>query len=388
MLAVSVQFRYADFVRFWGGSDFDLGRIVGVGMIGALLMRWFQGIGIDRYGALRIWLLSLIGYTLASAGHTQIDSLDTPTVYLLRILMATSTAGAFGSSLTFISLQVPRERIAEMVGMLGTSGFLGMALGPTIGDALFGSGEVTQWHVRRMFWVSAGAGIVAILAVALAGALSQGQVAPTRYRRLPILALARKYHPGLILLVSSATGLAICMPHEFLRAFTADAQIGGIRNFFVTYALTALVVRLATRKVVARHGVGRVVTAGLLLCAGSMLSYLLVDQPWELAYPAMLGGSGHALLFPAVIAGGSVRFPTRYRGLATTLTLAMFDLGNLLGKPLIGGLLELSKRRDWPAYPLMFVSLAVTLLALAVFYAYYEHQRGKRIRAPLATHPQ
>ena len=36
MVAVSLLFRYADFVEFLGGSELQLGLIVGAGMVGAL----------------------------------------------------------------------------------------------------------------------------------------------------------------------------------------------------------------------------------------------------------------------------------------------------------------------------------------------------------------
>ena len=42
-------FRYADFVTCLGGSEYELGWIVGVGMLGSIAMRIFQGVGIDRY---------------------------------------------------------------------------------------------------------------------------------------------------------------------------------------------------------------------------------------------------------------------------------------------------------------------------------------------------
>ena len=39
MVAVSLMYRFADFVTFLGGSELDLGAIVGVGMVGSLAMR-------------------------------------------------------------------------------------------------------------------------------------------------------------------------------------------------------------------------------------------------------------------------------------------------------------------------------------------------------------
>src|SRR5437016_6297132 len=56
MVAVSLMYRYADFITFLGGTELELGVVVGVGMVGSLLMRLAQGVGIDRYGSRHIWI--------------------------------------------------------------------------------------------------------------------------------------------------------------------------------------------------------------------------------------------------------------------------------------------------------------------------------------------
>ena len=45
MTAWSLLYRYADFVRLLGGTEFHLGWIVGVGMVGSIFMRLALGRG-------------------------------------------------------------------------------------------------------------------------------------------------------------------------------------------------------------------------------------------------------------------------------------------------------------------------------------------------------
>ena len=59
MVAVSLLYRYADFVLYLGGTEWNVGLIVGSGMVGSLAMRFFQGFGIDHFGPRRIWLWSM-----------------------------------------------------------------------------------------------------------------------------------------------------------------------------------------------------------------------------------------------------------------------------------------------------------------------------------------
>ena len=89
---------------------------------------------------------------------------------------------------------------------------------------------------------------------------------------------------------------------------------------------------------------------GLAALAVSLVCYLGVSSAWGLALPAVFAGVAHAVLYPASTAQGSSTFPSRYRGLGTTLMLATLDLGTLCGAPLIGFTLDYSA--DGRAAPL------------------------------------
>ncbi len=379
MIAVSLLFRYSDFViTYLGGTEFQLGLIVGVGMVGAIAMRLFQGIGIDRYGSRSIWLGSLLLFIVATLLHLAISSASGGGIFLARILWMVSVAGAFGASLAYISLRVPEQRIAEMIGTLGTSGFLGLAVGPALGDLLFDSDTVTRAIVNRMFLWSAGMGAVSLVCALIA---TVGTVRQRPRRRVPPLAwLIRRYHPGPLLVVAAAMGLSVSLPNTFLRSYTASLGIDEIRNFFLVYAFTAFVVRIGTRRLTQRVGYTPLILTGLAAAATGMLLYLLVSGKWTLVIPGAAAGVAHALLFPAVMAAGSISFPSRYRGVATTLTLALFDTGSLVGQPTVGFILWWAETRGLPAYPIMFTSVAVLLAFVGGFYGWYVRQpRRKRV---------
>lgn len=366
MIGISLLFRYSDFVSFLGGSEVDLGLIVGVGMVGALGMRAFQGVGIDRFGPRVVWLGSVALYALSLLGHLVVTRVDTPPIYLLRIIFMVAVSGAFGASITFVSLRAPPARMAEMIGVLGTSGFLGTALGPALGDRLFGAAPVTQAEVHGMFQVAAVMGAVALLLAALATRRSARRVS----RRLPpVWGVVRRYHPGSLLLVAVAMGLGLQLPTVFLRPFAQHLGLAGVQTFFLVYAASAFLIRVLTRRWTDSVGARPVALIGLGCLAASMLSYLPVRREWELVLPAVMSGIAHAILFPAVVSGGSLAFPIRYRGLATTLMLAMFDLGVLLGQPAVGLLVHGSRRLGWAPYGVTFVVVAAVLLIVAVVYA-------------------
>jgi predicted MFS family arabinose efflux permease len=252
-----------------------------------------------------------------------------------------------------------------MIGTIGTSGFIGMGLGPALADLVFSGEGSPEQHVQRMFLWAAAMSTSALVLTLIA---TRKPVRQDLHRQPPLWGVLRKYHPGVMLLVSAGTGMTLGLPYTFLRAYAAELGIPGIRSFFLVYAIVAFTLRITTRRLPDRIGVRPVISWGLACGAVSMLLYLCVDDEWSLAIPAVFAGATHALLFPSVLAGGSRTFPIRYRGIATTLMLAMFDIGNLVGQPTIGAIIRGTKYMSLPSYPTMFVTISVALCALIWFY--------------------
>jgi MFS family permease len=395
MIAVSLLFRYADFVKLLDGSELHLGLIVGVGMVGSLLMRIGQGVGIDRYGPRVIWLLSAALFGVSCLAHLLVTEIDGPFIFLVRILFQTSVAGFFGASITYISGRAPIVRMAEIIGNLGTSGFVGMVLGTFLSDQLLGASTVgglqlQRFHVDRLFIAAAMLGSAALVL----GWFATGghQMRRSKRQAPPLLWVVRRYNPGSILLVGVAMGFGLGLPPIFLRPFLAQLNIAGIFFFFFFYPLTAFATRLAIRRLPEILGIRPMILMGLASLAGSMLLFLVVSETWHLTFPAILLGIAHASLFPSVVAGGSGVFPVRYRGLGTTLVLAMFDLGSLIGSPTIGTILHVAGRYGWPRYATMFVTVSALLTLVGAIYAVTSRsvrlgQSPRRVKRKLVVRP-
>ncbi len=377
MVAVSLLFRYADFIHYLGGTELNLGWIVGIGMIGSLVMRLAQGTGIDKFGPRFVWVWSNVLFIVSLLAHLFVTNVDGPAIYIVRILFNTSVAGIFGASITNISLRAPTHRLAEVLGTLGTSGFLGMMLGTLLGDRLFGSAPVDWPDLRNMF---VAASVLGSLSMVFAFMATRNEVRPARRHDPPLLWLLRRYHPGRLLLIGIMMGIGLGMPQIFVRAFTASIGLPGIAVFFWMYAPAAFVARMATRQLPDRIGVRPTIIIGLGCLSLGCLAFIPVTQNFELIPSAILIGVAHAMLFPAVVAGGTTGFPGRYRGLGTTLMLACFDLGNLVGMPALGGVIFYSAKFGLPGFPTMFVSLSVVMALVATWYAI--GSRGEGLRKP------
>lgn len=357
-MANAMLVRYADFVDAVGGEERQLGLIVGCGMIGSIIIRLAQGDAIDRYGASRVWLWSSVCYSLSLLLHLTVATAYGPWIFCVRLLMQASLAGFFGSSITFVSLRVPPHRMGEMVGALGTSGFIGIMLGPLLGDLLASGRTPLETLVVRMF---ATAGALAVSSTIATCFVAHDAIRPLHRRRPKLWHVVGRYHPFILSITAAAMGAGFSIPTVFLRPFAIEFNLNGVGLFFFVYASIAFVARVATRSHFSRLGNRLWIAIGLSLLSTSFLCYLPVAREWHLILPATIAGIAHALLFPSIMAAGTAAFPRRYLGVATSLILAMFDLGAFVGAPVIGAFLREAKQHTTMAYPLMFGGTAIVL---------------------------
>jgi len=367
-IAMALMYRYADFVLYLGGTEWNVGLIVGVGMIGSLSMRLFQGFGIDHLGARRIWLWSNVAFVVVLLAHLFVTSAHGPAIFILRICYATSVAGWFGASITSISRSLPLPRTAEVIGTLGTSGFIGMAVGPLLGDVFCGHEPITRGNLNAMFLVAAALGAVALVCANLA---TRHEPPPRRRKRPPMIWLLTRYHPGSVMLLAVVMGVGLVIPTTFLPTYIEQYGLQHTGLFFMAYSGTAFLARLGTRNFPSTVGIRPMIYIGLATLAVSFLLYLPVTSQWGLLLPGVFAGISHAVLFPSVTAQGSTSFPARYRGLGTTLMLASLDTGMLIGNPLVGRMVEFSHAAGWPPYSTTFVTLAVGVSLVGICYALF-----------------
>ena len=375
-IGVAVLIRYSDFVTLLGGTELHLGGIVGVGMVGSMAMRLAMGAGIDSYGPRRVWLGSVVLFIVMCLAHLTIASPTGLPIYLLRIGYCCALAGIYGASMTFVSSRAPMERIAEIVGMLGTAGFLGYMVGTQLGDALRNTGPLGRWQIDQMFLVAAMLGLCSMPVSWLA---MRGYSHPAPAVHQPMFQLLRQYHPGILLLVVVAMGSALNLPFTFLPTYAAELGIPRIALFFTVYSIAAVLTRIATRRWPERLGLRTMIFLGSTGMAISQSLFLVATSEWLLVLPGIGYGMSHAVLFPATVAMGTQCFPSRHRGLATTLILAMWDAGQVIGMPTAGAIVHYSPAIGLQPYPTMFLSMASVVAMAGLGYTWLSRGPGKQV---------
>ncbi len=371
MTAVSLLYRYQDFIVLGGGDELDLGLVVGLGTLGAILCRAFQGALIDRFGPGRLWHLSIALMIASLLWHLQIRSVHSIEVYLARFLYATGMAGVFGSWMTFVTLRVPARRVAESIGVVGSSGFAGMALGPLIGDWIFRQQPDRTMQVAWMFGLAAGLHLISLLfsvvACRVAGRIPVHRI-DEPHDPGSFWSLVRLRHPLALTLVGVALGLNNSLPGNFVRPLCVHLHIKSIAWFFLTYNVVAFSFRLILRRTFETFGLPRMIVAGFLVVSVSMFLYVSATTVVSLTFPAIAAGLAHAMLYPAIIASGTGLYPSRLRGAATNLMLATYDVGVLVGAPAVGFIISHARQINLPEYPTMFCIVgAFNLLVVTIY---------------------
>lgn len=346
MTGNALQFHFGQYVAYLGYGMDTLGLVLSIAMIGTLLLRLQIGSWIDRYGCRPTWVIAGLLVAVNACLLQWVQALWL--VVLLRALMAMATATVMTTVAVFAAQLAPPKRRAESIGTMGLAGFMGMILGPTLGDWIFSSAVESIWTYRLFFGTSAVcslASCVVMLLLTLPPKLRKEstdrtpsvhglEAGPSQFKVIV------KHWPGIILLVGALFAMVFCVQSLFLERLAEERGFKDIKLFFLVYCPTAMAFRILLRRMPERIGRSRTLLVGLLLQACGLLSLIGVVTQWHLVLPGLLMGAGHSLIFPSMVDLAAERFPIEHRGAGTSLILVAGDLGMLIGFAALGGMIE------------------------------------------------
>ena len=333
----SLLAHYSRWVEFLGGDVSDIGRVNAVSAIVGLLARPFLAPWIDRIGPRACWCAA--GAVVAAAMLSNLTLVDVGwLLYASRSISAVGIAVVFASGLTYIAQSTPPERRTEAIGALGAGGFVGLLIGPWLGDLILDRGRRTLADFHWYFAATAcGVGLSMLLVAALRPCPKSLSPETSRRRPLEFLRSVRLYWPGPVVFVTVAFGVCMTVPFVFLAVFVDIMPGVRVWWFFVAYATTGLAVRLGLRGWPDQFGVGRVLVAGMLLFAAGMWSFRLTtaDMPLLILLPGVACGAAHGLTFHSMVSLVLAPFPESARGAGSTLSLMGIDAGAFFGAQIL-----------------------------------------------------
>jgi len=332
VLANALTFRFAELVAFLGGSERVAGDIVALALSISVVVRLSVSHLIDDLGTRRMWtycsLLFVAGCTLFLLCR-QLDWL----IYAARIVFVVGITGMFACSVTHIQNHVPPHRRTEVIGNLGSSGFIGMIVGSNFGDWIYHAVPPGRPQFLALF---GGATLIGLAYLAIVLCLTHGQQHERLTPARPAYRLVFHHWPGMVVAAAMVMGLNVTMTTVFLTRFATSQHIEGIGVFFTGYAISAFAFRILAAtwsRIIGRHWM---LVRGLLAHTVGYVLMSFATEGWHLVLPSVVCGFGHALLFPAVVSLGAGTFPKEARGAGTAIILGFTDFGSLVFSPILG----------------------------------------------------
>ena len=359
VLANSLTFRFAELVVFLGGTEDRVGDIVAIALTVSVLVRLSVSHVLDDYGTRRMWPLCTILFIGGCAMFLQCRDLS-GMIYAARIAFVVGLTGMFACSMTHIQNVVPPHRRTEVIGNLGSSGFIGIIVGSNVGDWIVHAIPPGRTQFLVLF---GGAMIIGIAYLGIILALTRTQSSPHPGSSPPAFRLLFRHWPGMVVLVSMIMGLGVTVTTVFLTRFATSQHIDGIGVFFTGYALSAFAFRMIAAKWSRSIGRHWMLVRGLMGHATGHFLLSFADSGWEFILPSIICGFGHALLFPAVVSLGSGAFPSTARGSGTAIILGFTDFGSLVFSPLLGRIIVTA------GFPVMFWTSSATAFIVGLIYA-------------------
>ena len=311
--------------RVLGADEVGVGVAVGALALTALFLRPIAGRWADRRGRRPLLIGGALLYAASTAAHAVAPDL---TVMIgLRLVLGVAEAFFFVAGFAALADLAPAGRSGEALSFNSLSLYLGIAMGPIIGQALLGMGGYT------LAWL--GAAGLAVLAAILATRLPETR-APAVGGDAPVVPLLHRaaLGPGLGLL----SGIAAMA--GFFAFVALHAETIGVVDWslvLLEFGLIVVATRVVFAKLPDRVPPYRLGSAALALTAAGIAVVALVPDAAGLFIGSGILAVGVAFTTPAFFSAVLARTAPHERGAAMGTMSVSIDLAFGAG-PLLFGL--------------------------------------------------
>jgi len=365
-LAFFLFVHFPGYLEDLGAGKVEIGLIVGITGVAALLIRPWVGKQMDRRGRRPVILWGNAVNVVVLLLYLTVDSLG-PWVYVVRFLHGIAEAMLFAAMFTYAADLVPVARRTEGLALFGVSGLLPIALGGIIGDFV-----LHNYDFHALFWTS--------LLLAIVGFLFALPLAETFFPEpghvASFLAPLRKRDLLPLWWVTLVFSFALTAYFTFLRTFVDETGIGTVGAFFSAYATVAIAERVFAGWLPDRVGAKKVLYPALAVFATGFVVLALAESTAAVVVAGALCGGGHGYGFPILYSLVFSRATEGNTGSASAIFTGLFDLGAVTGGPILGQLISSF------GYQTMFLAAAGWVVAGSLIFARWDGDLGSRRSPP------
>ena len=308
-----------------GSGTAGLGLALGAFSVTTLVLRPVVGRMADRSGRRRLLLVGAGLYAVMIAAHLLVHQLWV--LIVVRLLLGVAESLYFVAGFAALADLAPPGRAGEALSWNSVALYLGIAVGPGIGQLL------VEWRGFAAAWVG-GAFLALLAALLILPVPETRQSAPDDEAPAPLIHRA-VIRPGLALFAGVAAA----------AGFLALAGLRATEIGFEAWSVVPLVYggivigcRIIFARVPDRLPPLRLGAGSLAACATGLVILAAVPSPAGMLTGAAVLGVGVAFLTPAIFAAIFGIVPAHERGAAAGTATVFIDLG-LGGGPLLLGLI-------------------------------------------------
>jgi MFS family permease len=336
-----------------GADAAGVGLSIASFAIASLVLRPLVGWSSDRFGRRPL----LIGGSIVSVAALllHVPATDLALFIAARALLGAGEGFFFVAALSAGSDLAPPARRGEALSFLSLSLYLGIAIGPPIGEAVLRAGSFDAvWIVAAV--VATGAAALAWLVPETAPAVLAG--GPRERGRL---IHPSGLFPGLVILLG-LWGMAGYL--TFLPVYAPEAGLDGSGAPLALYAFIVVGLRVVGARWPDRFGAARLSGAALALSAVGLAVLGLVATPVGVFAGTAIFAAGVAFTMPALLALAVSRVPETERGTVVGTATVFLDLAFGIA-PVVIGLIA----RTTGYGPTFLLSAALALVASGLLVA-------------------
>ncbi len=332
-------FLFPLFITGHGGSRQDIGIIMGAFALASALCRPWVSEMIDQIGRKRSYTIGCVIMTFLPLMHLLLKGPLSDyymILLLIRVVHGIGLAICFTAVFTFIVDLIPVERLNEGIGMFGTSGLIGMAVGPLIAE------PVLQKSGFPAFFLTASglaaAALLLHLPISDKHHLQQAETLTSPSFFALLKTRKQLISGGLALLF----GFGLAATGNFIAPFAQERALSHISLYYLAYSCAAVGVRFIMGRLADQIGENQIIPWGLGLASVGLLLVPVIHGTLLLLTVGFIFGIGHGLLFPALNAMAIRDEPYAVRGKVTGIFTGGIDSGAFLGAMILGVIGEIA----------------------------------------------
>jgi MFS family permease len=304
------------------GSDLEVGIVSGAFAFTGIVCRPIAGNLADTRGRKP----TVIGGTLlaAVAGALYFVPAGIPGLIVARLFLGAGEGTVFTAGSAWNVDMAPEAHRGRMIGLYGLAIWTGLTLGPPIGVLLEHAGGV------NLVWAFATG--APLLGAAIAARLPEQYRATEASSRGPFIS-REAVGPGVTFALSVFGFAAIS---AFIVLSLDERDIGHGPEVFSVFAATVVATRLLAGGLPDRIGAARSAAGAALVETAGLILLGVAEDLAVVIVGAIAMGAAFSLLFPSLSLIAVNRVGPERRGHAMGTFTAAFDLGMLVGSPIVG----------------------------------------------------